>query len=105
MNGGRLSGRTAPVTGAVRRIGLATQQMRSPSNSVRLIDQIRRGAEWFGDARLLFGSHRLVCTLAASYDNIVPTAEHALGELTAAARDKIFRENAARVYGLPETQR
>jgi L-fuconolactonase len=54
-----------------------------------------RVVEWFGEDRLLFGSDWPVCTLAASYDEVVAVAERAVGRSA-----KVFDENAARVYAL-----
>jgi L-fuconolactonase len=61
---------------------------------------VERVAEWFGEERLLFGSDWPVCTLAASYAEVVRACEDALGELGQTARDKIFGGNASAFYGL-----
>ncbi len=66
-----------------------------------LVPYVRFVAEWFGEDRLIFGSDWPVCTLAASYDEVVRACERALGELGASARRKVFGDNAARFYGLP----
>jgi L-fuconolactonase len=50
---------------------------------------------WFGEDRLLFGSDWPVCTLAASYDEVVAVAERAVGRSS-----KVFGENASRFYEL-----
>jgi L-fuconolactonase len=49
----------------------------------------------FGDERLLFGSDWPVCTLAASYDEVVALAEQLVG-----ASDGVFGATVARVYRL-----
>jgi L-fuconolactonase len=56
---------------------------------------VERVAEWFGEDRLLFGSDWPVCTLAASYDEVVRTCEELLGR-----SDRIFGGNAASFYRL-----
>jgi L-fuconolactonase len=56
--------------------------------------------ECFGDRRLLFGSDWPVCLLAASYDQVRRAAEVTLGEISAAASERIFGGTAAEVYGL-----
>lgn len=66
-----------------------------------LAPYVRSVAAWFGEDRLIFGSDWPVCTLAASYDEVVQACERALGELGASARGKIFGDNAARFYRLP----
>jgi L-fuconolactonase len=60
-----------------------------------------RVAAWFGEDRLLYGSDWPVCTLAASYDEVVGACERAIGDLDETARAKLFGENAARFYRLP----
>ena len=50
---------------------------------------------WFGEDRLLFGSDWPVCTLAASYDEVVAVAERAVGRSA-----KVFGANAASFYAL-----
>jgi L-fucono-1,5-lactonase len=54
----------------------------------------------FGPGRLLFGSDWPVCTLAASYAQIVELAEELAHDLSAAERDAIFRGNAVATYTL-----
>jgi L-fuconolactonase len=61
---------------------------------------VERVADWFGEDRLLFGSDWPVCTVAASYDEVVRACEDALGELGRSARDRVFGGNAAVFYGL-----
>jgi L-fuconolactonase len=61
---------------------------------------VQRVADWFGEDRLLFGSDWPVCTLAASYDEVVRACEDALGGLGRSARDRIFGANATSFYGL-----
>jgi NADPH2:quinone reductase len=57
-----------------------------------------RVVEWFGEDRLLFGSDWPVCTVAASYDEVVALAEQIVG----AGNERVFGGNAERVYRLPE---
>lgn len=51
----------------------------------------------FGPQRLMFGSDWPVCTLAASYERVVATAQELTGP---ADRTQIFETTAARVYDL-----
>lgn len=80
--------------------GLVTEARWSRWSVHDLVPYVQRIAAWFGEDRLLFGSDWPVCTLAASYDEVVDAAERALGELTASAREKIFGGNAAALYRL-----
>lgn len=54
----------------------------------------------FGPDRLMFGSDWPVCTLAASYGQVMAVAGEVTEELSSAERDAVFRGTAARVYGL-----
>jgi L-fuconolactonase len=67
--------------------------------------QIAPYAGWlldcFGPGRLLFGSDWPVCTLAATYGQVVALARALLaGRLSAGETDAVFGQNAAAVYGL-----
>jgi L-fuconolactonase len=67
--------------------------------------QIAPYAGWlldcFGPGRLLFGSDWPVCTLAATYGQVVALARALLGgRLSTAETDAVFGQNAAAVYGL-----
>jgi L-fuconolactonase len=55
-----------------------------------------RVVEWFGEDRLLFGSDWPVCTVAASYDEVVALAERIVG----AGDERVFGGNAERIYRL-----
>ncbi|MFJ8025619.1 amidohydrolase family protein [Streptomyces sp. NPDC096311] len=54
----------------------------------------------FGPGRLMFGSDWPVCTLAASYGQVVDVAEELTGGLGAAERAEVFGGTATRVYRL-----
>jgi len=54
----------------------------------------------FGTDRLMFGSDWPVCTLAASYDEVLAAARELTGDLSAGERDAIFAGTASRVYRL-----
>lgn len=54
----------------------------------------------FGPARTLFGSDWPVCTLAASYAEVLALAERACAELSAAEYAQVFGGNARRIYRL-----
>jgi L-fucono-1,5-lactonase len=56
--------------------------------------------EAFGPGRLMFGSDWPVCTLAASYAEVLELARSAVGSLSGAERDAVLRANARRFYRL-----
>ena len=67
--------------------------------------QIAPYADWlldcFGPGRLMFGSDWPVCTLAATYGQVVALAKALLGGgLSAAETDAVLGQNAAIAYGL-----
>lgn len=70
--------------------------------------QIAPYADWlldcFGPARLMFGSDWPVCTLAASYGEVLALAREALGDqLSPAEHDAVFASNAITTYQLAVT--
>jgi predicted TIM-barrel fold metal-dependent hydrolase len=54
----------------------------------------------FGPARLMFGSDWPVCTLAASYSDVLAAARDLTPGLTPAEREAVFAGTATSVYGL-----
>ncbi|MFD8212616.1 amidohydrolase family protein [Streptomyces sp. NPDC059697] len=68
------------------------------------VDELRPYADTvldaFGPRRLMFGSDWPVCTLAASYGQVVDVAEELTGGLGAEERAEIFGGTATRVYRL-----
>ena len=54
----------------------------------------------FGPDRVMFGSDWPVCTLAASYGEVLEAARTLTGHLSAAERDAIFAGTATRLYRL-----
>lgn len=65
-----------------------------------LVPYVQRLIDWFGPGRLLFGSDWPVCTLAASYGQVVDAARHALGKLTPDEMGLVFGGNAVEAYRL-----
>jgi len=61
---------------------------------------VERVLAWFDARRLVFGSDWPVCLVAASYTQVVETAQQLIRELPAAQRDAIFGENACALYKL-----
>ncbi|GAB2980604.1 amidohydrolase family protein [Streptomyces pseudoechinosporeus] len=56
--------------------------------------------EAFGPSRLMFGSDWPVCTLAASYAQVLGTAEELTAGLSDSERAEVFSGTASRVYAL-----
>ncbi|MEV6793549.1 amidohydrolase family protein [Streptomyces sp. NPDC051320] len=56
--------------------------------------------EAFGPERLMFGSDWPVCTLDASYAEVVDTAHRLTAKLSPDERRQVFETTAARVYGI-----
>ena len=54
----------------------------------------------FGPARLMFGSDWPVCTLAASYPDVLRAADDLTAGLSPAERAAVFAGTATSVYGL-----
>jgi L-fuconolactonase len=54
----------------------------------------------FGPDRLMFGSDWPVCTLAASYKEVLDTAHILTAGLTPSEREAVFSDTAVRTYGL-----
>jgi L-fuconolactonase len=54
----------------------------------------------FGPDRLMFGSDWPVCTLAASYEQVVASAQELTAALSAAERTRLFEGTAVRTYDL-----
>jgi L-fuconolactonase len=77
--------------------GLVTEADWSRWGAEDLAPYAERVVEWFGEDRLLFGSDWPVCTLAASYGEVVAVAERAVGRSA-----EVFGENAADFYALRE---
>lgn len=58
--------------------------------------------EAFGPARLMFGSDWPVCTLAASYGDVLAAARDLAGQLSAGERAAVFEGTATSTYGLAD---
>jgi L-fuconolactonase len=56
--------------------------------------------EAFGPARMMFGSDWPVCTLAASYPDVLAAAQDLTAGLSPAEREAVFDGTATSVYGL-----
>ncbi len=67
-----------------------------------IVSYAARLLELFGPERLMFGSDWPVCTLAASYAEVLDLARAAIAELSADEQGAVLAGTARRFYGLPE---
>jgi L-fuconolactonase len=77
------------------------QVLNSAEETGGFLPYVDRLLDSFGPDRLMFGSDWPVCTLAASYHEVMALARDILGgRLSPGERDAVFGANAAGVYGL-----
>ncbi len=81
--------------------GLVTEADWETWSPAELAPYLELALEAFGPGRLLFGSDWPVCTLAASYDEVVGLAREALAALSADERAGVLGGNAERIYLAP----
>jgi L-fuconolactonase len=80
--------------------GLVTEARWDDWDTARIGRYARHGLAVFGPRRCMFGSDWPVCTVAASYDDVVDLAEAVLSDLDDADRAEVFGGTAARIYGV-----
>jgi len=98
----KLSGILGERPPRVRRAGRAGRAGRAsaPPGVRHLVPYYETVLEAFGPDRLMFGSDWPVCTLSASYGEVVAAASALAAGLSPAERAAIFGRTARRVYGL-----
>ena len=80
--------------------GLVTEADHADWREQDVASYAERLLELFGPERLMFGSDWPVCTLAASYAEVLELARSALAQLSATEQDAVFAGTARRFYGL-----
>lgn len=86
--------------------GLVTQADWAGWTVPQLRPYAQHALDCFGPDRVMFGSDWPVCTLAASYGQVVAAAEELTAGLSATGRAAVFGGTAERVYRLrPATER
>jgi L-fucono-1,5-lactonase len=80
--------------------GLVTEADWRTWNVKALQPAVDVALEAFGPERLMFGSDWPVCRLAASYEQVVDTAQQLTAALTPAERSRVFHDTAVSTYGL-----
>lgn len=78
--------------------GLVTEADQENWTQTEILPYARHVLDAFGPDRVLFGSDWPVCTLAASYDEVVALTHEATADLTAEEREAVLGANAARLY-------
>ncbi|MFI6984938.1 amidohydrolase family protein [Embleya sp. NPDC050154] len=84
---------------AVKLSGIVTEADWRAWTVEQVLPYARHALEMFGPERTMFGSDWPVCTLAASYDDVLSLAERTCVGLSAAERDRVFGATARAVYG------
>ncbi|NKI44056.1 amidohydrolase family protein [Streptomyces physcomitrii] len=90
----------AEANTAAKLSGLVTEADRQHWTTAGLRPYAETALTAFGPERLMFGSDWPVCTLAASYGQVVEAARVLTGGLGADERAAVFGGTATRVYGL-----
>lgn len=85
--------------------GLVTEAEWTKWRSADVRPYLDHALSVFGPGRLLFGSDWPVCTLAASYRQVVELIEGFVADLSTGEQAAIFGGNAARVYALNDSAR
>lgn len=80
--------------------GLVTEANLTSWRSEDLQPYVERALEFFGPARMMFGTDWPVCLLAASYDQVLEAFQLLLRDLRDEERTMIFGGNAANFYQL-----
>ena len=80
--------------------GMVTETEKFKWNQTDFIPFLDIIIDAFGVDRLLFGSDWPVCLLAASYEQVVKINNEYFKNFSEEERDKIFGENAQRIYNL-----
>ncbi|HEV8469913.1 MAG TPA: amidohydrolase family protein [Candidatus Limnocylindria bacterium] len=65
-----------------------------------LVPYVRHALEWFGPERCMFGSDWPVSLLVASYAQVLSACREAVGDVSAAERERIFGGTASDFYRL-----
>ncbi|MFZ0217432.1 MAG: amidohydrolase family protein, partial [Candidatus Dormiibacterota bacterium] len=82
--------------------GIVTEAAPGPVRAEDVAPYVDRVRSLFGDSRLLFGSDWPVCTLRATYGEVVALLRETLRLIGMPPDGAVFGANAAEVYGLPE---
>ena len=96
----RMPGLAALPNVAVKLSGMVTEANWASWTPADLRPFVASVVDWFGAARLLFGSDWPVCLLATSYGGVVGGLEEALGPISSGDMARIFGSNAVSVYRL-----
>jgi len=95
-----LSALAAPDNVVAKVSGLVTEAAWASWTVADLGPSVEHALAAFGPDRLMFGSDWPVCTLAASYDEVLGAAHELTSGWGASERDALFAGTATRVYAL-----
>jgi len=98
----RLPALAAQPNVAVKLSGMVTEADWATWSAADLRPFVSQVVDWFGVARLLFGSDWPVCLLAGSYHDVLGALTSALPAMSPAELDQVLGLNAMRVYQLDE---
>ncbi|MYS85294.1 amidohydrolase family protein [Embleya scabrispora] len=85
---------------AVKVSGLVTEADWRDWTVEQILPYARHALEAFGPERAMFGSDWPVCTLAASYDDVLSLTAQLCTDLSTTERDRVFGDTARAVYGI-----
>ena len=83
--------------------GLVTEASWTSWRVEDFIPYVNKALEYFGPRRMMFGSDWPVCSLAASYEQVLELFQTLLADLNEEERDGIFSKNAAEFYRIEQT--
>jgi L-fuconolactonase len=90
----------APPNSAAKLSGLVTEADWHRWQVADRRPYIEVALDAFGPDRLMFGSDWTVCTLAASYPEVLAAARDLTADLSPAEREAMFSGTATAIYGL-----
>ena len=82
--------------------GLVTEASWTSWRVEDFIPYVDKALEYFGPQRMMFGSDWPVCSLAASYEQVLELFQTLLADLSEAERELIFAKNASEFYRIED---
>ncbi|HEX3142509.1 MAG TPA: amidohydrolase family protein, partial [Pyrinomonadaceae bacterium] len=83
--------------------GLVTEASWTSWRVEDFIPYVDKALEYFGPQRMMFGSDWPVCSLAASYEQVLELFQTLLADVSEAERELIFSKNALEFYRIEQT--
>ena len=82
--------------------GLVTEASWTSWRVEDFIPYVDKALEYFGPQRMMFGSDWPVCSLAASYEQVLELFQTLLADLSEGDRESIFAKNASEFYRIED---